>query len=318
MNILEVNKRFKTKEDCLAYLEKLRWGKTPVCPYCNSTDTHEAEHRHHCRNCLRNFSVLVGTAFQEMHLDLPTLFNIITLMLNAKTGISASEIGRNLDIPVNTAWYACMRVRCGMSEAVEEMRGKVEMDEAYLAGKPRKENTPTISSDAISRNKRGRGTSRPGITGMVERGGKKRVIVKVMKSFNSHQMLIMLHKHLAEDKATVITDAARHYRKFDDVVAHKVIVHKENFVKGNIHTNTIDGFWGHIKNSVKGSYKAMSRKYLPFYLTEFCYKYNHRTDKTDNLKEYLQNALHQTNCMLNYQPVKTYKRKLYKPKSKKK
>lgn len=325
MNLIQINKKFNSKKKCIEHLEKLRWNGTPICTNCGSDDTHELknEFRHHCRTCLNNFSVLVGTIFEQGRLPLPKYFILIGLMLNAKQGISSNEISRHVGIPNKSSWYACMRVRCGMVESVEDMRGRIEMDEAYVGGSPRqpnrkfKDNQPSISSLTTVKNKRGRGTSKTGITGIVERAGKKRITVQVMEAFRGNVMLAMLRKHVKEDKATVITDSATHYKIFDQEVRHKVINHAEQLVKGEIHTNTIDGFWRQVKTGIDGSYRALSKKYLPFYLAEFCYKYNRRNKRADQFNEYLRNALSDTNCMINYQPKKDAKEIVYKPKNKK-
>lgn len=325
MNIIEINRRFSTKEKCIEHLEKLRWNGSPVCPYCGMQNNIKikSELRHHCYNCTRSFSVLVGTIFEDSRLSLHKYFTLIGLMLNAKQGISSNEISRHIGVNNKTTWYACMRVRCGMVESVENMIGRIEMDETYVGGSPRKpnkkhaDNQPSISSLSSTPNKRGRGTAKIGITGIVERSGKKRITVKVMEAFRGNVMLAMLKKHIKEENATVITDAATHYKIFDKEVRHKIIKHAEQMVKGELHTNTIDGFWRQIKTGIDGSYRAISEKYLPFYLTEFTYKYNRRNRRQDQFNEYLRNALSDTNCMVNYQPKKDAKEIVYKTKKQK-
>jgi transposase-like protein len=144
MNIVEIYRRFPTATDCISHLEQVRWHGKPACPYCKSDHTTPAksEQRHHCNSCNTTFSVTVDTIFHHTHLDLQKWFLAISLVLNAKKGISARQLARDIEVTKNTAWYMGMRIRNAMFEQPELMRGIVEMDECYIGGKPRKGNTP--------------------------------------------------------------------------------------------------------------------------------------------------------------------------------
>lgn len=132
MNIIEVYKRFPTHEDCLDYLEFVRWSGEPTCPYCQSPKSSPMpnERRYHCNNCNTSYSVTVGTIFHKTHLDLQKWFLALSLVLNAKKGISARQLARDLEVNKNTAWYLGMRIRKAMSERFQRklLRGIVEMD----------------------------------------------------------------------------------------------------------------------------------------------------------------------------------------------
>ena len=306
MNLKAILSNYNTQEKCLAVMEKARWGKQVTCPYCKDAEhISNADHRYHCNNCKKSFSVTVGTSFEELKLPLPDLFLTVGLMLNSPQGISAMVLSRNTGLPYKTAWYTAMRIRCGMVESINNMRGTIEMDEMYVGGKPKKlrttSNSPVISTVESEAPKRGRGTSRIKVAGMVERDG--RVITHIMDTFNSYNMLQMLRRHVDEDKSVVMTDEARFYNALDAEVRHKTIKHKETYVKGKTHINTIEGFWSTIKNGIKGNYRVISPKYLPFYLTEFCYKYNRRKKKADPIMAFFKNALSHANCFADYKPV---------------
>jgi transposase-like protein len=188
MNIIKIYKRFPTQKDCLEYLEKIRWKGTPTCPYCKSTNSTPApkEQRHHCNNCNTSYSVTVGTIFHKTHLDLQVWFLAISLILNAKKGISARQLARDLEINKNTAWYMAMRIRKAMNERWhrELLQGVIEMDETYIGGKPRKTN----NKKSTKNNKRGRGTDKAPVVGMIERQGKVKAGARLDRILNAKKM----------------------------------------------------------------------------------------------------------------------------------
>lgn len=140
MNIIDIYKMFPIQDSCIEYLEILRWNKKPTCPYCKSKNSTPMpnEKRHHCNNCNTSYSVTVGTIFHKTKLDLQKWFLAITLILNAKKGMSSRQLARDLNVNKNTAWYMGMRIRRAMIEQRELMNGFIEIDETYIGGKPRK------------------------------------------------------------------------------------------------------------------------------------------------------------------------------------
>ena len=129
MNIVKIYELFPTEADCIAHLERVRWHGTPICPYCKSDriTPMPSEHRHHCNGCNTTFSVTVNTIFHHTHLDLQKWFLAISLVLNAKKGISSRQLARDIGVNKDTAWYVGMRIRNSMFEQPELMRGIVEM-----------------------------------------------------------------------------------------------------------------------------------------------------------------------------------------------
>lgn len=305
MNLTELHRKFGTQKRCIAYLEKLRWGKTPACIRCGSTNvvSRKDSIKWHCNDENKDFSVLVGTIFEETRLPLPKFFEIMFLMNNAKMGISASEISRAVGVKYHTAWYACHRTRCAMIKNEIRLEGLVEFDEAYLGGKKRKRSKKTDDSEAnlaqVSE-KRGRGTHKIPVVGAVEKKG--RVYVKIIEKLTSRNLLAMLKKCVNTDESVVFTDDFRSYRQFDNTVEHITIKHSEGYGKGVKTVNTIEGFWSILKNGIKGSYRSVSKKYLPFYLAEFSYKYNNRHLQKDSFLKLLENTVIAEKCMVNYKP----------------
>ncbi len=295
VNILTISKTYNTQAKCLSLLEKIRWGKVVTCPYCESTKTKTAKNeagRHSCRSCKRTFSVFIDTIFEGTRLPLPKWFMIIGTILNAKSGMAAKEIERNFGVTYKTAYYAAMRIRIGMLMPNTELHGILEMDESYFGGKARKKNSqdnkPNIARVFL---KRGRGTSKISVAGIVERQGD--VKTKVIEKLSKRNLLAMLKRYANKDDSILITDGFRSYNKLNAYIEHLVINHSKQFSKGMTHVNTIEGFWSYIKNGIKGSYKAISPKYLPFYLVQYEWAFNHRNHKGDLFTAYLKNALSQ-------------------------
>ena len=272
MNIVEIYKRFPDHNACLAHLEKIKWRGKPGCPYCQSTNSTpmKKEHRHHCNTCNTSYSVTVGTIFHKTHLDLQVWFLGISLILNAKKGISARQLARHLDVNKNTAWYMAMRVRRAMTEDRELLQGIVEVDETYVGGNPRR---------GTGYHKRGRGTKKTPVVGMAERGGNVRA--KVQKKLDAKHLSRLVRENVDFEASTVITDEWNGYVHLKQFTDHKVVEHKVWYVNGDLHTNTVESFWSLLKRGIIGQYHKISVRYLPRYIDEFCYRWNGR--HRDNL-----------------------------------
>lgn len=307
MNLQELHKTLGTQDKCISYLEKLRWHNKPKCVFCESLNVKKRKNsmRWHCNSCGKDYSVLVGTIFEGTRLELPKFFEIMLLMINAKMGISASEIARNTGVKYQTAWFCCHKIRCAMIDNELRLEGMVEFDEAYIGGKKRKKykseevNTANLGGESVT-TKRGRGTHKTPIVGAVEKKG--RVYVKIIEKLTGRNLLAMLRSKVKTDESIVFTDDFRSYKAFDKEVEHITIKHSEGYGKGVKTVNTIEGFWSIIKNGIKGSYRAISKKYLPFYLAEFSYKYNNRHLQKTAFNEMLISAVKDESCLINYKP----------------
>lgn len=324
MNLTQLSKKYNTQAKCIKHLEDLRWGKGKskkvVCPFCDGSRITKRKHSYyyHCNSCNRDFTVMVDTIFEDTRLPLTKWFQLILLMMNAKRGISSAQLSRDLGITYKTAWYCQMRTRCAMVEPALQLEGMLEMDESFVGSKPRVAYTKDESATTLSRvtNKRGRGTKKVPVVGIVEKKGK--VSTKVIYKLSGKNLLSMLKRYAKMDESVVITDGYRPYKQFDDVVDHIAITHKEQLAKkGVLNTNTIDGFWAIIKGGIKGNYVVLSKKYLPFYLVEFQYKYNRRNEQAGAFDDLLKRGLFTDKEMLYYKPVRQI-RNIANPAKKKK
>ncbi len=259
MNIIDLFYSFRTQEQAVEHLERVRWGGKPhCCLYCGSESVgvHEcndrAMRRWQCRDCHRSFSVTVGTIFHRTHMPLRDWFLVLAMMLNAKKSSSACQIARDLGIRRPTVWSMMHRIRVAMASDLEQgelLYGIVEADETYGGGKPRMGN----NRKPVKKAKRGRGTSKTAVIGMVEFG-----------------------HYLDKEASPLITDEYKGDKVVGKSFHHAVINHSCHVVDGYTHTNTIEGFWALVKRQWYGTHYHHSNKYMPLYLAEACFKYHLR------------------------------------------
>lgn len=306
MNLTQLHKKFGTQEKCIAYLEKIRWNKKVHCLHCDSDSVVKRKDsiRWHCNTCNKDFSVLMGTIYEETRLPLPKFFEIAFLMNNAKMGISAAEISRAVGVKYQTAWYSCHKIRCAMIDKEIKLEGMIEFDEAYFGGKKRKQSKLKLPDNQANlaqvTEKRGRGTSKVPVVGAVEKKG--RVYVKIIEKLTGRNLLGMLKEKVKTKESIVITDDFRSYKQFDKAVEHLTIKHSEGYGKGIKTVNTIEGVWSLMKNGIRGSYRSLSKKYLPFYLAEYSYKFNNRHLQKNSFDKLIENTVKGEQCMINYKP----------------
>ena len=278
MDIISVMKQFGTQEDCLRYIEKKRWGESVACIYCTSThvgrkNKHKIESGYNCYECGSSFSIISGTVFHGTKIPLPKWFTAISLVLNSKKSISSPALARLIGVSQKTAWFMLMRLRERMDDSDKGLlRGIVEADETYIGGNPRnkKKKWGTI--------KRGRGTTKSPVVGMVERGG--RVIAEYMKKLGMGNVSSFLLQNIRWKNTTLMTDEYNVYKPTESYLQLKIINHRrKEYVNGDIHTNTIKGFFSLLKRAYNGTHHSYSVTWLPLYLREACYKYNNRNNQ---------------------------------------
>lgn len=268
MTIVDLNRGFSTEEKCREYLRRLRWtGGKPVCPRCQSTtvSTLTKQHKFECAKCAYQFSVTAGTIFHDSHLPLEKWFLATYLMCESRKGISANQLKRMLGVSYKTAWYLCHRIRAAMKELnAEPLDGTIEVDETYVGGRRRMGRGKGLENKTM-------------VMGVIERGGDVRL--KVEKRPTARVIRKFIREHTIEGRKTIFTDDWGGYKALggDPGTTHDTVNHsQEEWVRGNVHTNTIEGVFSLFKRSIVGSYHHLSAKHLDAYLDEFEFRFNRR------------------------------------------
>ncbi len=296
LNLSTIAKRYSDEGEAYLFVESLRWPNGPICPHCGlvgeatylapkdghrTTRTGKVSNRRlwQCNECRKQFSVLIGTIFEDSRIPLSKWLLGIHMMCAGKNGVAAIELHRQLGIAERSAWFMAHRIRYAMAhESFDKpLEGTVEADETYVGGK--------------AHGKRGRGAAnKTPVVSLVERGGKVRS--RVVTNVNSKNIKEVLQGNVSPD-ATLMTDAYQVYTEPGKMfAAHEVVDHgKGEYVRGDAHTNTAEGFFSQFKRSLDGTHHHVSAKHLHRYTGEFDFRYNSR-EMTDGERTVL--AIEQT------------------------
>ena len=266
---------FGTDDRCRATLEELRWPEGAECPRCGSSKLSriQARGQFDCDSCRYQFSATAGTIFHDSHLPLRKWFIATYLMTESKKGISANQLKRMLGVSYKTSWYLCHRIRSAMQEASPAMlSGIVEADETFVGGKAK-----TMHKADRARKIHGTGgTDKMAIVGAIERGGKVRL--RLVPNRRKASILGFLTDVVADEAKAVYTDELPSYDTLgDEDTVHASVNHgQDEWVRGEVHTNSVESVWSLFDRAVTGSYHQLSRKHLPAYLQEFEWRFNNR------------------------------------------
>ncbi|MGD1023071.1 MAG: IS1595 family transposase [Candidatus Sulfotelmatobacter sp.] len=222
-----------------------------------------------CDHCGNHIYPLAGTIFEKTTTPLRIWFQAMYLMGSTRCGISAKQIQRETGVTYKTAWRMFRQIRSLLSEPDMQLEGStVEMDELYYGGRPRgKRRGPKW----LETNKKSV------VAGVVERkSGKGRVIARVVEDASKKTLQDFAHEFILPE-STVFTDEHPSYTGLDKTYTHHRIQHAAGvYVKGDVHTQTIEGFWSLVQNGIRGVYHSVSKKYLQTYLNEYAFRYNRR------------------------------------------
>jgi transposase-like protein len=272
VDLLKLMEDFDTDSECRDYLAEIRWPKGVQCPRCQGTKVSRIKARKvfEC-DCSYQFSVTAGTLFHDSHLPLPKWFLAIFLITESRKGMSALQLKRLLKVSYKTAWYLCHRIREAMiEESPEPLAGTVEIDETYIGGKWR----GRPKSDDGREDWRERKTM---VVGAVERGGKVRLKSHKAKWHKAGAVAEFIRANIADNCDRIYTDESTYYKHLKPTGKHDTVEHQANeYVRGDVHTNTVESAFGLFKRALVGSYHQVSVKHLDRYLDEFEFRYNNR------------------------------------------
>ena len=269
---------FDTEDKCKAAIAQQRWGDdNAVCPYCGSTHTHLcSDGRYICKGCQRKFSVTVGTIFENTKVSLRRWFLAMYKVASTKKGVSSHQLARDLEVTQKTAWFMLHKIRglFGITDEIE-LDGEVEMDEMYLGGR---ETNKHESKKVAGTQGRSTKTKTP-IFGMIERDGK--VVAMKVEDTKGATLMPIVSQFVKEGTVTY-TDEHAGYVGLNANYSHMIVNHgKREFVRcKDIHTNSIEGFWGHFKRVIFSTYHCVSKDYVQRYIDEQMYRWNTREEKS--------------------------------------
>jgi len=276
---MEAVKYFADPETCIQFVASLRWADgEAVCPFCQSKENYFLKTRKiwKCKACRKQFSVKYNTIFEDSPLGLDKWLTGIWMIANCKNGISSYEIHRALGITQKSAWFMLHRIRLAMSVGSIELSGEVEADETFIGGDAKNMHHKAKKRRNVTA---GRPKHKVAVMGVVERKG--RVKAGVMKTVRINSLVSFLHDHV-EKGSKVYTDEARHYENIYHSYVHEVVNHSMEYVRDNVHTNSLENYWSLLKRTIKGTYVSVAPEHLQAYVEEQSFRYNERkgTDLT--------------------------------------
>jgi LSD1 subclass zinc finger protein len=303
----EFDRQFGTDEQCRNFLMLMRWRDGVRCPRCKASEkvyklaarpwhwvcksgaeTVDEQTEEvmvcHKRNGYR-FSVTTKTIFEDTKIPLNLWFKVGYLMLTAKKGISALQIhrvifGERSTHDYHTSWYMCMRWRAAMAgDMYAPLSGVVEADETYIGGKDRNRHASKKSARQRELGIGGHRYGKIGVIGAIQRKGN--VVARVIGSQDAPTLAGFVRKVVDKKVSLIVTDENKDYNYIDRDrnLRHQSVRHSAGeYVRGEVHTNSIESFWSLLKRGVVGTYHNVSAKYLPFYLNEFSFRFNNRNN----------------------------------------
>jgi transposase-like protein len=276
-------KHFADEQVCIDTVASLRWsdGK-PTCPTCGHKEHYwlKTQRRWKCKECWKQFTVKLGTIFEDSPLALDKWLIALWMLVNCRNGISSYEIGRALGISQKSGWFMLHRLRYALkSGTIVKLGGgphdKVEVDETFIGGKARNMHTARLAR----MRELGKAQAKTAVMGVLQRGGK--VHAKVLDKIDGKKMQQIV-RDTVEPGTWLMTDEFKGYKGLNSDYTHLVINHLESYVRGNVHTNGIENFWSLLKRGLNGTYVAVEPFHLFRYVDEQAFRFNNRKDADGN------------------------------------
>ncbi|AIE85764.1 IS1595 family transposase [Fimbriimonas ginsengisoli] len=275
--LLEVVIHFADERTAWEYMRNRRWPNGVSCPRCECDRVHLIESRMiwRCNGCRKQFSVKVGTIFEDSPIKLSKWIPAMWLIANAKNGISSYELHRALGVTQKTAWFMLHRIRLAMQqESFEKMGGKngveVEVDETFIGANARNIHQDVREAKGIKQGSQGH---RSVVLGMIERDGSVRTFHVEDRRANS--LVPLLKKHIHPD-SWLYTDSNPAYVMLPDWFRHEMVDHAVEYVNGRVSTNCMENYWSLLKRTIRGTYVSVEPFHLHRYLDEQAFRFNER------------------------------------------
>ena len=266
--IIDFLNYFKNENICRKYLKKIRFRNGEFCPYCHHRKIYSFSDgiRYKCAQCRKIFTLKVGTIFESSRISLKKWFLAIYLLSTGKKGISSIQLGRQVGVTQKTAWFMYHRIRNTYTQKKSILSGTVEIDETYIGGKNKNRH-----KNKKIKNSQGRSTKvKTPVFGLANREGKFKA--QKVEKINKKTIKEIIKKNV-KNGSLLYSDEYNIYKK----VTHKRVNHSNGeYVRGAVHTNTIESFWALFKRGYIGIYHYMSRKHLQRFINEFIYRINNK------------------------------------------
>lgn len=269
-SILELLEFFPDEQSCIDLLEKKRWNGNVVSPFDPTSKVYKCKgNRYKCKNTGKYFNVRTNTIFDNTKVSLRKWFLGIYLVTDHKKGISSLQLARDLNVTQKTAWFMLQRMRnCFGIECQECLQLEVECDETYIGGKNKNRHNSKKVKESQGRSTK----DKTPVFGMIERGGL--VIAKVVNDTKANTLIPEIVKSVTPG-SYIYTDEWSAYVKLNIFYNHGVVFHGvDNYVTGRVHTNTMEGFWSHLKRMILGIHHWVSKKHLQRYVDSETFRYN--------------------------------------------
>jgi transposase-like protein len=279
-------KFFGNSANALAYMAKLRWPDGVECPTCNRKDARflEKQGKWQCKSIhtKRQFSVKVGTIFEDSPISLEKWLTAVWMIANCKNGVSSYEVARAIGVTQKSAWFMMHRIRKAMqSGSFMKLGGSgkiVEVDETFIGGLSR-----NMHKQVRARKIQGTGgRDKTPVVGFLERGGEVRTMVPSNRRRKTLHGAIEKHVGIG---SIVCTDAFPSYEKMAEDYKHKVIDHAVAYAHGAVHTNGMENYWSLLKRGIKGTYVSVEPFHLFRYLDEQAFRFNNRGSKENRISD---------------------------------
>jgi transposase-like protein len=280
---------FQSEDEAIAMLERLRWPDGVACPHCGGADpyrltpkattqTRTQKGLWKCSQCRKKFTVKVGTIFEASHIPVSKWLMALHLISASKKGISSLQLQRMIGLTYRAAWFMAHRLRYAMQADTFLMSGTVEADETYVGGKRRQGGRRAANGKMIVGRPGPTEPTKTAVVAVVERKG--RAVAFPVASVNYRTMREALTSRTKPEDTHLMTDELPVYPKTAvdaGFKRHEMIRHMDKqYVRGNVHTNTVEGFFSLLKRGIVGTFHHVSKGHLHRYCDEFAFRYSNR------------------------------------------